>query len=482
MRAWPSRSTSGSASITQLIIGLVALPLSALPFVAYGTFTPEGRLVRDRVLVALRPPTLPVLTTAQRTAARAAAPSYDGGVVALAYHGIGSASDAEGGFVVSPTRFAEHLAYLRAAGMQAVTAHDVALAFGGRGPALPPNAVMLSFDDGRTDAMLFADGLLDQAGMEATMFVIADAADRPGVYYASWDKIESYAASGRWDIQSHTAGSHTDQKADGGRRLPALTSRASGESLDEYRERVRADLERGSSEIEEHVGRRPLAFAYPFGAYGSDRTNDPAIGGILREEVARHHVVAFHQDDQHSIPLLTPTHDFLGLRRLEVGNWSGPQLLGRLARAASDSPASGAGAGGLAGDDDIPVIDFPPLPSDLGATPAPAELPTGRLISSPPRAPAGSGAASESSASAGSGSAAPAPGATVPPPAMAPPTTAGPPVTSPPDITRPPVTTAPPTTVRPPATTPPTTAAPPPACNLPPNGKGPKTCPPGRSG
>ena len=297
------RSGRGSASVGQLIAGLIGLPLSALPFIVYGTYTPEGRLVRDRVAVALKPPSLPALTPSVRESARAKAPKYEGGVVALVYHGIGSATDAEGKFAISSKRFAEHLAYLKAAGMHAVTARQVAESLTG-GKSLPPNAVMISFDDGRNDAMLFADPLLKDAGMSATMFVITDAASGSGTYYASWDRIEAYARSGRWDIESHTASSHFQQRV-GGTQLPALTSRAPGESLDEYRERVHEDLARASEEIEAHVGKKPVAFAYPFGAYGADRTNDTAIRGVLRQEVAQQYAVAFHQDEQDSIPLLT---------------------------------------------------------------------------------------------------------------------------------------------------------------------------------
>jgi peptidoglycan/xylan/chitin deacetylase (PgdA/CDA1 family) len=310
-----------------MVAGLLALPLSVLPFVAYATMTPEGRLVRDKVLVEVRPPSLPRLSPAERAVA-VRGPHYEQDVMVLAYHGI-SSSDAEGGFVISPKRFAEHLATLRAAGMHTVTAAQVARAFAG-GKRLPDNAVMISFDDGRADAMLFADRLLAQAGMSATMFVISGKASHPGVYYASWHAIEAYARSGRWDIESHTAFSHFEQQVAGGRRLPALTSLRPGESLTTYRSRVRADLAAASSSIQAHTGRLPVAFAYPFGAYGAERTNDPGIRSVLREEVARFYALAFHQDEQQSIPLGTADQDRLGLRRLEVGNWSGAELLRRV--------------------------------------------------------------------------------------------------------------------------------------------------------
>ena len=444
--------------VRQLVVGLFALPLTALPFVGYANLTPEGRLVRDRAMVTLAPPTLPRLPAGVVHAAAATAPRYDGAVMALAYHGIGSASDSEGGFVVSPKRFGEHLATLRAGGMHVVTASEVAAAFT-RGPALPPNAVMLSFDDGRADAMMFADPLLKQAGMAATMFVIADAASEPGIYYSSWDKIESYARSGRWDIQSHTARSHREHEAEGGQSLPMLTSLAPGESLDDYRVRVREDLGDASAAIEAHVGRRPVAFAYPFGAYGADRSNDPAIADVLREEVAREHTVAFQQDEQDTIPLLRAEHDLLRLRRLEVENWSGLDLLRRIGQAAGqegatpvespDDPAELA----LPAPASTPLADVPPAtaqvpanrpPITAGATAPAAASRLTAAVTPPPTPPATTGAVNG------------APPA-VPPVTAAPPIVTLPPSTAPPPpvVTTPP-STAPPTT-RPPTTSPPTT-------------------------
>ncbi len=467
---------SARRGLRQTIVGLFALPLSVLPFVAYGTLTPEGRLVRDRAVVRISPPSLPKLSADQKAAARARAPRFSGGAVALAYHGIGSASaDGEGQFVISPRRFAEHLAMLRAAGVNTVTAGDVARSFTG-GPPLPANAVMISFDDGRTDAMLYADPLLKQARMAATMFVITAAASDPSVYYAGWDSLEAYARSGRWDLQSHTSELHREQKAAGGKQLPALTSLKPGESLPEFRARVSADLDAASSAIESHTGRAPVAFAYPFGAYGAERTNDPAIGQILREEVGRRYRVAFEQDDQESIPLLTPQQDPLLLRRLEVGRWSGAQLLERIARVSGSGPVATPGP-----DDDIEIRPDDPALAGLDPTDLADDVPTGgrpiipgvsdskpvpvaglRIASATPRGPAFD----------------PTTGAPVPtsPPSGG----ATPPATTPPTNTTPPNPTSPPTTPPPSATVPPTTPPPsatvPPGCSASYRGKGPKKC------
>jgi poly-beta-1,6-N-acetyl-D-glucosamine N-deacetylase len=312
------------------------IPLTILPFLAYFTFTQEGALIWERLRIRVSPPKLPALSVGDGAWAREHAASYTGAVALLLYHGIGSGADGDGGYSVSPEHFAEQLAMLRAAGMHTVTAHDVANALGGR-RVLPSNAVMISFDDGRSDAMMYADPLLRESGMRATMFVISGAAADPGVYYVSWDGLRRYEADGRWDLESHSARSHFQWNVDG-RLLPTLTSIESTETIDAYRRRVYADLSDASAEILGHAGHRPVAFAYPFGAYGTGydrRTNDPRLGPILHQAVASNYEIAFDQDDQASWGLMGCDVDPYHLHRLEVGDWSGRTLLTRISTAAA---------------------------------------------------------------------------------------------------------------------------------------------------
>ncbi len=452
------RRSRGGGQLGQLVIGLLALPLSVLPFLAYGTFTPEGRLVRDRVRVALSPPHLPKLTESQQRAATRVAPRYAGKVMALVYHGIGSGADgdsqADGRFAISPERFGEHLATLRVAGMQAVTAADVARAFGA-GKPLPDNAVMISFDDGRSDAIMWADPLLKEAGMKATMFVISSATAEPGIYYAGWDRLRAAARSERWDIQAHTHAAHHDQDVTGAGDLPALTSLAPGETLDGYRLRIAHDLEENSAAILAHVGRRPVALAYPFGAYGADRTNDPGIRDILREEVARRYVLAFHQDDQATIPLVDTNQERVALRRLEVENVSGLALLGLINRAAGPEAAQAPDGEPIAVSPAL-VKSLPPIAfaAELRQDPAPIPPATPTPATAPPAlkpAPVTETAPSPPAAPTTMTTTAPAP-APVPPTTRAtlpPATTTSTTTKATTATTRPPTTT----TTRPPATT-----------------------------
>jgi peptidoglycan/xylan/chitin deacetylase (PgdA/CDA1 family) len=336
-RETDGRSNHARIGLRQSIIGLLLLPLSLAPFIAYFNFTSEGALLWAKVRTTIWAPELRPLTESDAAWISEHRPSYNDAVALLVWHGIGARGDGDGGFSISPERFAEQLTALKAAGMSAVTARDVALAFAGT-KELPPNAVMISFDDGRADAMLYADPLLDQADMQATMFVITDAAASSGIYYAKWDELRDYAATGRWDLQSHSAGSHHEQTVGDGASMPVLTSLASGETLEEFEVRINRDLKEASETLASNIGVEPSAFAYPFGAYGgrydSERTNDARIEAVLKLAVAANYDIALEQDDQESWELATCAGDPFRLRRLEVGDWSGRSLVERIANAA----------------------------------------------------------------------------------------------------------------------------------------------------
>jgi peptidoglycan/xylan/chitin deacetylase (PgdA/CDA1 family) len=252
------------------------------------------------------------------------------------YHGIGSKGD-ESAFSITPGQLGSQLAYLRAGGMNVVTARQVADAFR-RHQSLPPRAVMLTFDDGRAEAMLWADPLLAESHAKATMFVITHAAGSRGIFYASWKQLRQYASSGRWDLESHTAALHFRQGVSDGRQLPALASLRPGETIGGYTHRVEADLANASDELGKEIGQRPVAFAYPFGDYGGERTNDERIKAILTTAVGHNYQLAFDQDDQLTVPLTTCGDDPFHLRRIDVGHWSGRDLLQRLTRAAFVRP------------------------------------------------------------------------------------------------------------------------------------------------
>jgi peptidoglycan/xylan/chitin deacetylase (PgdA/CDA1 family) len=152
---------------------------------------------------------------------------------------------------VSREEFGRQLEWLASGSVQVVELEQL--------PALPddPGAVALTFDDGFASFATEAAPLLRRHGFPATLFVVTgrvgadnrwgDRAD-PGIPVLpllDWDAL------GRLQEEGFRLGGHTRTHP----RLPALSTPA-----------IEEELGRAAEELERRLGRRPTAFAYPYGA------------------------------------------------------------------------------------------------------------------------------------------------------------------------------------------------------------------------
>jgi peptidoglycan/xylan/chitin deacetylase (PgdA/CDA1 family) len=324
--------------LVEAVVGLAMIPLTMVPIWLYVTRTDDGYLMYLRGRYALGAPETPLLEDEQLRRALEARQRLREihGVPVLVYHGIGKigADASDGRFVLTRERFAEQMRSLRAAGYEPVTTEQLAL-YLQTDPAsedvpeqavlgLPRRPVLITFDDGRRDALIQADPILADTGMRATMFVIGKPANSGSFYYESSDELRRRAASGRWELQNHTWALHEQVEA-GGWAGSALVSPEPGEQLTAYARRVAADLDRAQGLLAGLTGRQPVAFAYPFGDWGEEapRGVADALRRLLEERVE----LAFDQDGQETWRPALPGDDRLRLHRLEVANWSGEELL-----------------------------------------------------------------------------------------------------------------------------------------------------------
>src|ERR1700729_1950183 len=91
-------------------------------------------------------------------------------VPVLMYHEIADAADTPSALAVSPDVFAGHLAYLRDAGFNTVTAGELSAILANGTGTLPERPVVLTFDDGYGDFYTQALPLLKRNGFTATLF------------------------------------------------------------------------------------------------------------------------------------------------------------------------------------------------------------------------------------------------------------------------------------------------------------------------
>jgi peptidoglycan/xylan/chitin deacetylase (PgdA/CDA1 family) len=199
-------------------------------------------------------PVLPASAQNTQPQSSDAPPAWDGtlrriNVPILMYHYVSTLlPDADAtriDLTVEPNMFRAHMRYFVEQGYTTISLYqlDDALL---RGIPLPPNPVILTFDDGYIDHYTNVFSVLQEMGMTATFFIITGFIDANDPNYLTWDQISEMSAAGM-SIESHTK-THRDLR---GRDYEFLIYEFLG-SL----ESLAAHLQRPS-----HM------FAYPVGRY-----------------------------------------------------------------------------------------------------------------------------------------------------------------------------------------------------------------------
>jgi hypothetical protein len=141
--------------------------------------------------------------------------------------------------------------------------------------------VLVTFDDSTKGTWIYADPILAASKFRAVSFAITGWVATHQPYYLTWEELRHMQESGRWDLESHSRLGHQRLPIDAsGAMAPALINRLwlpdqhRLESLDEFTERVRADLVGSRADLVEHGFPEPALFAYPFSAFTLP-TNDP---------------------------------------------------------------------------------------------------------------------------------------------------------------------------------------------------------------
>jgi peptidoglycan/xylan/chitin deacetylase (PgdA/CDA1 family) len=165
----------------------------------------------------------------------------------LCYHRVGPF---KGPMVMPRETFAAQMDYLASNGYQVIRLADLPDFLAGK-RALPPRAVVITFDDGHISSYQQAYPILRQHGFAATFFLYTDFL---GVGEGlSWAQIEEMSKSGLIDFQSHSK-THSN-----------LIVRQPGETDQRYRERIDAELRVPREVIERKLPGKVTHHAFPFG-------------------------------------------------------------------------------------------------------------------------------------------------------------------------------------------------------------------------
>jgi peptidoglycan/xylan/chitin deacetylase (PgdA/CDA1 family) len=174
----------------------------------------------------------------------------------LNYHSVGEDVST---CVISLAAFEQQLDWLASQGFHTISLHQLAESRAGRA-VLPKRAVILTFDDGKSDGFEVVLPSLRKRGMRATFFIITGRVGESG--FLTWEGVRALAAAGM-EIGSHTR-THP--------RLPDLTDAA-----------VEEELRSSKSTLQAELGQTVEVFAYP---YNSVRSHTAALAAAAGYRIA----------------------------------------------------------------------------------------------------------------------------------------------------------------------------------------------------
>lgn len=206
-----------------------------------------GDFFRDlaQQLVPLPPPT-PVPTPRPLTFAEMSALYGPCAIVpVLTYHHVQPEETAQQRgqqalTVYTPT-FIAHLQYLKDRNYRVISPQQLIEFFDG-GLALPPNPVLITFDDGYDDFASDAAPALRKANLGATLFLSTGLADNPG--YVSWKQLAEAVEGSQIKVGNHTWSHH---------------------NLQARRDTIAYEVGTAQQQLSERGYGDPKTFAYPYG-------------------------------------------------------------------------------------------------------------------------------------------------------------------------------------------------------------------------
>lgn len=207
---------------------------------------------------------------------------YTGRAVVLTYHHISSKPFSS--ITIKPVRFEDDMKMLKDNYFNVVSFRDMINAMQGKAK-LPPNAVVVSFDDGIESFYKYAYSVLKKYNIPAVNFIITS---RTEDYHPSTNdynplspaEIREMYKSGLVDIQSHSHNGHqlivrNEDGKTGGMLAFREYDKKTGtyETVEHYDKRVVDDLKTSADIIQKYVGTRPDTFCFPFGHYNTALVN-----------------------------------------------------------------------------------------------------------------------------------------------------------------------------------------------------------------
>ncbi|TCZ70204.1 polysaccharide deacetylase [Paenibacillus albiflavus] len=202
---------------------------------------------------------------------------YQDKALVLMYHEV---KNNNGSIAVSTDQFDKHLSMLKANGYNVISIEQFDDFMTGKEKKIPPNAVVLTFDDGYEDFYENAYPILQKYKMPATNFIIVKSTDvyNPDIIpHMTWEQMVEMRKNGM-SFYSHTYDSHKYVAVNSkGTTAPLLggpiylPDKQRVETQEEYYDRIKEDLSKANDLLNSKLGNTRNIISFPYGSF-SDTT------------------------------------------------------------------------------------------------------------------------------------------------------------------------------------------------------------------
>jgi peptidoglycan/xylan/chitin deacetylase (PgdA/CDA1 family) len=195
---------------------------------------------------------------------------YKDKVIVLTYHHF---DEKESTYTMTPERFRQHLQVLKDDHYNVISMEDF-IAFLNNQKDVPPNAVLITIDDGYHSVYRYAYPELAEMGYTATTFLIVGSVGNTNATppFMTWDEVKEMHSNG-YSFYSHTYDLHDEKPNDKGIKVPVLANhiylpdKKRLETDQEYETKVKDDLVKAKNVLTEQLGNNLSMLCFPHGSY-----------------------------------------------------------------------------------------------------------------------------------------------------------------------------------------------------------------------
>ncbi|WP_052339887.1 polysaccharide deacetylase family protein [Gorillibacterium massiliense] len=194
---------------------------------------------------------------------------YKNQVAVLMYHHIHDTDTSSA--TISTRLFQDQLTYLKAQGYHFITLDDLKGFL--NGGAVPPGAVLVTFDDGYKSVKTNALPILEKMNIPAVIFYITQKQEHPekGIppFQSNEDIRGMLQETSLVDIGSHTHNLHNKTGPGKGEGLLVARLKNNGktETEEEYEKRITTDLSTSLERLQALTSKKVDTLAYPYGIF-----------------------------------------------------------------------------------------------------------------------------------------------------------------------------------------------------------------------